>query len=82
MFPSWLTGRVYGTGRTAQRRHHRTARPRAAGFRPSLEVLEQRLAPATLIVNTAGDNAASDNFLSLREAVLLVDQGGNAIGTA
>jgi hypothetical protein len=44
-----------------------------------LEELEHRLAPATLLVNTADDNTKSDQFLSLREAVLLVDHGGDAV---
>jgi hypothetical protein len=44
-----------------------------------LEVLEDRLAPATLLVNTTDDNTTSDQFLSLREAILLVDHGGDAM---
>jgi hypothetical protein len=43
-----------------------------------LEVLENRLAPATLIVNTAADETAADNFLSLREAIGVVDAGSTA----
>ena len=78
MFASWLARRVYGTGRTAQRRRPRTARTLAAALPPRLEELEHRLAPATLLVNTAGDNTTSDNFLSLREAILLVNHGGHA----
>jgi hypothetical protein len=36
-----------------------------------LELLEDRLAPASLIVNTALDTNARDNLLSLREAIML-----------
>ena len=43
-----------------------------------LETLEDRLAPATLMVNTNADNTTADNSLSLREAILLVNSGGNA----
>ncbi len=43
-----------------------------------LETLEDRLVPATLIVNTNADNTTADNFLSLREAILVVNNGGNA----
>jgi len=52
------------------------------GFRPTLEHLECRLAPATLTVNTILDNNPTlpgDQFLSLREAVLLIDYGGNSM---
>src|SRR5260221_2992322 len=47
-------------------------------FRPGLVTLEDRLAPATLIVNSLFDNTTSDNVLTLREATLLVNEGGNA----
>jgi hypothetical protein len=52
------------------RRHALEARTR---FRPRLEALEGRLAPATLIVNTALDENAPDNVLSLREAIRAVN---------
>jgi hypothetical protein len=45
---------------------------------PALEVLEDRLAPANLTVNSVADNTTADTSLTLREAVLLVDAGGNA----
>ena len=54
-------------------RHRRVSR-----FRPELEGLEDRLAPATLTVNDLVDRNTADMVLSLREAVLLVDNGGNA----
>jgi len=44
----------------------------------SVERLEDRLAPATLLVNTVADTTAADNFLSLREAILLINNEGNA----
>jgi hypothetical protein len=40
--------------------------------------LEDRLSPATLIFNTTADNTTQDNFLTLREAILLVNNSGNA----
>src|SRR5262249_62387732 len=49
------------------------------GFRPVLEGLEDRVAPATLTVNSVADTTAAGTTLTLREAVLLVDAGGNAI---
>lgn len=49
-------------------------------IRPVLEVLEDRLAPAILTVNTLADNNPSSpntSFLSLREALTLVNNNGN-----
>src|SRR5690349_15559718 len=46
-------------------------RPR---FRPQLEQLELRLAPATLTVSSVADTNNRDNFLTFREA-LMVTQG-------
>jgi CSLREA domain-containing protein len=40
-----------------------------------LEILEDRLAPATLTVNTLADEATADTTLSLREAVGVVNSG-------
>ena len=63
-------------GRTAPTLPSRpTRRPRT---HLTLEILEDRLAPATLIVNSVPDNTTADSSLTLREAVLLVDAGGNA----
>ena len=58
----------------------RTSRPNAdrkslfrlAKFLPAVEVLEDRMAPAVLTVNTALDETAADNTLSLREALSVV----------
>jgi predicted outer membrane repeat protein len=47
-------------------------------IRPRLEMLEKRDAPALLTVNTSADALAANPVLSLREAVLLVDNGGNS----
>src|SRR5947209_11814469 len=39
-------------------------------FQPRLEILEDRLAPATIVVNTAADTVDADpNVTSLREAI-------------
>jgi hypothetical protein len=58
----------------------RKPRPLAAQrrTRPRLEVLEDRLAPATLIVNGVADNTSADDFLTLREAIALVNAAGDA----
>src|SRR5262249_29425801 len=58
----------------------RGAQPQAARrFRPALEALEDRLAPATLTVNTTQDDATTVNTsqLTLRDAIYLVDFHGN-----
>ncbi|HVC97858.1 MAG TPA: choice-of-anchor Q domain-containing protein, partial [Pirellulales bacterium] len=46
-------------------------------FKPWLEALEDRLALATLIVNNVADNATDTIHLTLREAITLVNNGGN-----
>jgi hypothetical protein len=62
-------------------------------FRPRLEVLEQRLAPAALVVNTSVDEddaqnvtnqppAGPDGLLSLREAIEWVDKMGAGTTTS
>jgi hypothetical protein len=49
-------------------------RPAPGRKRPHLEVLEDRLAPATLTVNSLADTAnPNDPFLSLREAIAIVN---------
>src|SRR5215468_10138121 len=55
----------------------RTIRKAPHRFRPAVEALEDRLVPATLTVTEAGDNTIADNVLTLREAILLVNSGGN-----
>jgi hypothetical protein len=44
--------------------------------RPSVERLEDRLAPATLLVNGFADNTTDTSHLTLREAITLVNNGG------
>src|SRR4051794_28909196 len=57
----------------------RPARPSASRrrWRPFLEALEDRTVPATMTVNTLSEANVRDNFLSLREA-LLVNTGALA----
>ncbi len=55
-----------------RRRHATTVRRRAA-FRPLLEMLEERHAPAVLTVNSVADNTSADAGLTLREAIMVVD---------
>src|ERR1051326_1398910 len=45
---------------------------------PRLEALENRLAPAVLTVNTLADQVTANNFLSLREAVGVVNSGSTS----
>jgi hypothetical protein len=67
-----------------QRRSGESRRKARARFRPRLEVLEGRLtpavrlAPAVLTVNTAADETAADNALSLREAIGVVNSQSEA----
>jgi hypothetical protein len=48
-----------------------------ARYRPAFETLEDRLAPASLTVNTLDDNTTDTSVLTLREAITLVNSGGN-----
>ncbi|HMF19564.1 MAG TPA: hypothetical protein VKE98_20320 [Gemmataceae bacterium] len=63
-----------GRGRKASRK----VRTRPRFFVPWLELLEGRLAPAVLTVNTAIDETTPDNLLSLREAVNVVNTQSTA----
>ena len=67
--------RKSGVSRQNPRWRQHLPRPR---FVPRLEALEGRLAPAVLTVNTLADVTTADNFLSLREAVGVVDAGSTA----
>jgi hypothetical protein len=51
----------------------RTRRPEPARFRPRLEALEGRLAPAVLKVNSTADNTTDTSVLTLREALAIVN---------
>ncbi len=48
-----------------------------ARIRPTVEVLEDRFAPAVLTVNTLTDGTGDTSHLDLREALTLVNHGGN-----
>src|SRR5207248_9801142 len=56
----------------------RTVRKAPARSRLSVEILEDRLVLSTYTVNTLLDNTDADTTLSLREAILLVNNGGDA----
>jgi hypothetical protein len=85
-FTSWvrnLRSHARRVGRISNPSHRQTARA-TNRFRPHLEVLEDRLTPSTLTVNALADNITDTNVLTLRDAVMLVDNGGNpaALGQA
>ena len=61
-------------------RSPRPSRPASRHYRPTLELLENRLAPATLTVNTLNDSIGQ-TVLSLRDAILAVN-GGSYSGNA
>ena len=46
--------------------------------RPAVEQLEDRLAPATLVVNALADNITDTSHLTLRDAITLVNNAGNS----
>jgi hypothetical protein len=60
------------------RRRARNTRGTRARFQARLELLEGRLAPALLTVNTAADETTPDSGLSLREAIDVVDSGSTS----
>lgn len=66
-FPSWVAHLLRRAPRSPRRYRHR-------GARPTLESLEDRLAPATLTVNTLADSTGQSQ-LSLRDAIVAVDNG-------
>jgi hypothetical protein len=51
----------------------RTIRKAPARYRPRLEALEGRLAPAILTVNSTADNTTDTSVLTLREAIAIVN---------
>src|SRR5262245_10718113 len=76
-FKNWLRN-VFGPRVQGSRagRRDRSRQASRARFMPRLDLLEDRLAPATLVVNSSADNAApADQLLTLREAILSVNQG-------
>jgi hypothetical protein len=74
-FSSWLRG-LTARLENARPRHPRK-QPRRSGrrtCRPRLEILEDRMAPAVLMVNSTADTAnATDPYLTLREAIAIVN---------
>jgi predicted outer membrane repeat protein len=70
---TWVLSRLFGTARrpvgarTTPRRRRRL----------SLEQLETRCTPATILVTNAGDATSTGDGVSLREAILSIDQGSN-----
>src|SRR5262245_43244773 len=73
--PWWR--QFFGGGRRGWK-PNRKIRTRRPSFVPRLELLEGRLAPAVLTVNTALDETTPDAFLSLREAVNVVNTQSTA----
>src|SRR5262245_24235006 len=73
---SWIRRLFARPPRTVRKEGSRAAG--GARCRPAVEALEDRLAPATLTVNSTADNTTADTSLTLREAVLLVNTNGNA----
>ena len=61
-----------GCVRSTRGQYLRSGRPRLL-----LEVLEDRSTPAVLTVNTAADNTTDTSALTLRDAITLVNNGGN-----
>jgi hypothetical protein len=60
----------------AQRKSAPRRRP---AYKLTLEWLEDRLAPATLTVNTTADNTTDISVLTLRDAITLVNNAGNPV---
>ena len=59
-------------------RKPRTIRNDRARYRPAVEALEDRLAPANLTLSSLADNNTPDtSVLTLRDAITLVSYGGN-----
>src|SRR5437899_552101 len=60
--------------------HRPKARRRSRPYRPSLEALENRWAPAVVTVTTTADDLTpNDGTVSLREAILAIN-AGNTLG--
>ncbi len=56
----------------------RPARNRRQVLASAIEMLEPRQLLTTITVNSVDDNTTSDNLLTLREAMLLVEHGGDS----
>src|SRR5216683_2648655 len=67
----FLSRRRTLNGRKSQNRPH-------LFFKPSIEVLENRLAPAVITVTTSADDLTpNDGSVSLREAIVAVNAGND-----
>src|SRR5262245_28550902 len=63
------------------RRAHSSPRPRGRHLRPMLEVLEGRLAPASIITVVPTGTGSLDGFLSPTDGTITTSDGGNTPGT-
>jgi hypothetical protein len=77
--PNWLSKLVPQLSRSAGVGRSRQARSGRPNRRPRLflELLESRLAPALLTVNSLADNTADTSVLTLRDAIGLVNNAGD-----
>jgi len=76
---NWLTnfvGHLSGSRGDSRGRNAKSGKPNRR-TRLLLEVLESRLAPASLTVNTLADNITDTSVLTLRDAVGLVNNAGD-----
>jgi len=86
MWPKFLSLRLPLSGKLPQKaascRRPAFRQPlcrRPASYRPLAEILEDRTAPALLMVNSTADTVSGTTAtLDLREAILLVNSGGTA----
>jgi hypothetical protein len=74
-FATWIRSLQLVPARSRTSHKHRSIR-RPTG-KPTLELLEDRLAPATLTVNTTADNTTDTSVLTLRDAITLVNHAGD-----
>ena len=78
LLSSWIARVLRLPSRPSRRRRRASRRGTPLTFQPRLEMLEDRVVPSVLTVNSNADSTAASNSLTLREAILLVDNGGNA----
>jgi Bacterial Ig-like domain (group 3)/RTX calcium-binding nonapeptide repeat (4 copies)/NHL repeat len=75
---SWCWRSFSGSNSTRSRRANKQRkRPVQRAHGPRIELLEDRLVPATLTVNSLLDNITDTSVLTLRDAVALVNSSGN-----
>src|SRR6266404_8106653 len=75
---------IFSWWQVAHKNHGKSHRPkvgtRSRPYRPSLEALENRWAPAVVTVTTTADDLTpNDGTVSLREAILAIN-AGNTLG--